>query len=102
MTFEVPITARLGSASGTMLPYAGIAPGLLYDRADIAATIGQAYAAETSGRLSLHGFAGTQLRLGPGGVFLEWGFRVSPVEHRAEGDSSLTSFTGSVGYRLTL
>jgi hypothetical protein len=102
LTFEVPLTARLGAASGTMLPYAGVAPGLLYDRADLAATVGQSHSTETSGRLSLHGFAGTQLRVGPGGLFVEWGFRVSPVEHRAEGESTLTSFTGAVGYRLTL
>jgi hypothetical protein len=102
VTLEVPVTARLGSANGTIFPYLGVAPGLIYDRANVTATIGKSYANETSGRLSLHGFAGTQLRLGPGGIFFEWGFRISPVEHRAEGDSSLTSFVGSVGYRLTL
>jgi hypothetical protein len=102
VTIEVPFTARFGSASGTIFPYLGIAPGLLYERAEIAATNNQASEIETSGRLSIHGFAGTQIRLGPGGVFFEWGFRLSPAEHRAEGDSQFTSFLGSLGYRLSL
>jgi hypothetical protein len=103
VTFELPLTARLGSSSPRELifPYAGIAPGLVYDRSNTAAGSGL-YSIETSARFSVHGFAGTQLRLGPGGVFFEWGFRVAPVEHRAEIDSHLTSFVGSLGYRLTL
>jgi hypothetical protein len=103
VTFELPLTARLGSSSPgeIIFPYAGLAPGLVYDRSSTAAGSGL-YSIETSGRFSLHAFAGTQLRLGPGGVFFEWGFRVAPVEHRAELDSHLTSFVGSLGYRLTL
>jgi hypothetical protein len=102
VTIEVPITVRLGSANGTIFPYLGVAPGLVFDRADIAATSNSASTIETSGRLSIHSYVGTQLRLGPGGVFFEWGLRASPAEHRAEGDSYFTSFLGSLGYRLSL
>jgi hypothetical protein len=103
VTFELPLSLRLGSAGGTMLPYVGLAPGLVYDRRDLSSTTGRAsFASEISGRASLHGFAGTQVRIGPGGLFFEWGFRVAPIEHRPEWDSHLTSFLGSLGYRLTL
>lgn len=100
--FELPITGRLGGFGGIIFPYVGIAPGIAYDHMSLAATYGQDYLGETSARPTVHGFVGTQLRLGPGGVFFEWGVRASTNEDRAEGESRLTGFTASVGYRLVL
>jgi hypothetical protein len=100
--FEVPVTGRLGGLNGVVFPYIGIAPGLAYDRMNLAATYGQTYLGETSARMTVHGFVGTQLCIGPGGVFFEWGVRASTTEQRVEGDSHLTGFTASLGYRLTL
>ncbi len=110
VTVEVPVTARLGAERGTIFPYLGVAPGLVYDHHALEAAVGAAstgdargaYASETSGRLSMHAFAGTQLHVGPGGFFFEWGIRAAPIEHRPDGDSHLTTFLGSLGYRLTL
>lgn len=103
-TVESPITARLGSPVSTILPYVGLAPGALYDRSESAVTTGPRSLAsrEVEARFSFHAFVGTQLHVGPGGFFFEWGIRVSPVEHREAGDSHLESFTGAIGYRLTL
>ena len=103
-TFELPLSARLGPPDGTILPYVGVAPGLVYDRSDVTADTGSLRFARlgTERRFSIHLLAGTQVRVGRGGFFFEWGFRTSPVERRPEGDSHLTSFEGALGYRLTL
>ena len=64
---------------------------------------GERYArlVETATRFGVQGLLGAQLRLGPGALFVEAGYRYAALQHRATGDAQLSTVTLALGFRVS-
>lgn len=97
---SLPVSYRFLSLAGAFNAYVGVAPTLTVQRAETTAF--NQRTVENAARFGVHGFAGVQLRVGPGAAFFEAGYAWSPVSHRATGDVSLGAVQLAVGYRLAV
>ena len=88
-----------------VLPYLGVAPGLVVDDVSLQTTLQgrNDMAGDTVPRFSFEGFVGAELRATRDGrFFLEAGYRGSPTESRAWGDSHLSTLLVVVGWTFAL
>jgi hypothetical protein len=92
---------RFEGALGSITPYAGIGPGLYLHQAT-----SQAFGATTvekEGTLGFQLLGGAELRLGPGGLFLEAHYHFTNVGFVTTGSVNIGGFLAAgVGYRLRL
>ncbi|WP_224367768.1 hypothetical protein [Hyalangium versicolor] len=88
-------------ALGSITPYAGLGPGIYLHQATT-----QGFGATTvekEGTLGFQFLGGAELRLGPGGLFLEAHYHFTQVDFVTTGDVNLGGFlAASLGYRLRL
>ncbi|MDO9017351.1 MAG: hypothetical protein Q7V43_10605 [Myxococcales bacterium] len=97
---SLPLSYRFLRASSAFNAYVGVAPQLVLQRAET--TAWNLLTTETATRFGVGGFLGAQYRLGPGSLWLEAGYAWSPVKHRVTGDSSISTVTLAIGYRITI
>jgi hypothetical protein len=97
---SLPLSYRFLRASSAFNAYVGVAPQLVLQRAET--TAWNLLTTETATRFGVGGFLGAQYRLGPGSLWLEAGYAWSPVKHRVTGDSSISTVTLALGYRIAL
>lgn len=92
---------RFEGALGSMTPYAGAGPGLYLHQATA-----QAFGATTvekEGTLGFQLLGGAELRLGPGGLFLEAHYHFTKVGFVTTGSVNVGGFLAAgLGYRLRL
>jgi hypothetical protein len=92
---------RFEGALGSLTPYAGAGPGLYLHHATA-----QAFGATTvekEGTVGLQLLGGAELRLGPGGLFLEAHYHFTRVGFLTTGSVNVGGFlAASLGYRLRL
>jgi hypothetical protein len=97
---SLPLSYRMLPLSGAFNVYVGVAPTLTIQRAETTAFTQRTV--ENALRFGVQGFAGAQLRLGPGAAFFEAGYAWSPVAHRATGDTALGAVQLALGYRVAI
>nr|MBK7069057.1 outer membrane beta-barrel protein [Deltaproteobacteria bacterium] len=100
MRVSLPLSYRFLRASSAFNAYVGVAPQLVLQRAET--TAWNLLTTETATRFGVGGFLGAQYRLGPGSLWFEAGYAWSPVKHRVTGDSSISTVTLALGYRIAL
>jgi hypothetical protein len=92
---------RFEGALGSITPYAGVGPGLYLHQATA-----QAFGATTVEKEGTVGFqllGGAELRLGPGGLFLEAHYHFTKVGFLTTGSVNIGGFLAAgLGYRLRL
>ena len=92
---------RFEGALGSITPYAGVGPGLYLHQATT-----QGFGANTiekEGTLGFQLLGGAELRLGPGGLFLESHYHFTRVGFITTGSVNVGGFlAASLGYRLRL
>jgi len=97
---SLPLSYRFLRASSAFNAYVGVAPQLVLQRAET--TAWNLLTTETATRFGVGGFLGAQYRLGPGALWFEAGYAWSPVKHRVTGDSSISTVTLALGFRIAL
>lgn len=97
VTLGLPIAYRL-LPSGRIHPYVQVQPQVVLERADV--TTFQLTNVETATRVGVLGALGGQLDVGPGGVWLEAGYRWVGLPHRSTGDASIGVLAFTLGYRF--
>lgn len=97
---SLPLSYRFLPASSAFNAYVGVAPQLVLQRAET--TAWNLLTTETATRFGVGGLLGAQYRLGPGSLWFEAGYAWSPVKHRVTGDSSISTVTLGLGYRIAL
>jgi hypothetical protein len=91
---------RFEGALGSVTPYAGGGPGLYLHQATT-----QGFGATTvekEGTLGFQLLGGAELRLGPGGLFLEAHYHFTRVDFVSTGSGNVGGFLAGLGYRLRL
>ena len=92
---------RFEGALGSITPYAGVGPGLYLHQATA-----QGFGANTiekEGTLGFQLLGGAELRLGPGGLFLEAHYHFTKVGFVTTGSVNVGGFLAAgLGYRLRL
>lgn len=97
---SLPLTYRILPEERRITPYVTVAPGLYMLR-----SIASSYGLENkqfSAKFGIAAALGGQVRLGPGGLFLEAGYQWSKLDHRITGDSSVGAVRIVIGYRVQL
>ena len=94
------LSYRFLPATSAFNAYVGVAPQLALQRAETTAF--NLLTTETATRFGVGGLAGAQYRLGPGSIWFEAGYAWVPVAHRVTGDSSVSTVTLALGYRVSL
>lgn len=101
IAFMLSAVYRFEGALGSITPYAGAGPGLYLHQATA-----QAFGATTvekEGTVGLQLLGGAELRLGPGGLFLEAHYHFTRVDFLTTGKVNVGGFlAASLGYRLRL
>jgi hypothetical protein len=101
MAFLLSAVYRFNGAWGPVTPYAGAGPGLYLHRATSEAFGGTV--TESEGTVGFQFLGGAELKLGPGGVFVEAHYHFTRIGFLSTGDVNVGGFlAGSVGYRLHL
>jgi hypothetical protein len=92
---------RFEGALGSITPYAGAGPGLYLHQATAQAF--NATTVEKEGTVGFQLLGGAELRLGPGGLFLEAHYHFTRVGFRTTGSVNIGGFLAAgLGYRLRL
>ncbi|WP_224248783.1 hypothetical protein [Hyalangium gracile] len=92
---------RFEGALGSLTPYAGLGPGLYLHQATAQGFGGTTV--EKEGTLGFQLLGGAELRLGPGGLFLEAHYHFTQVDFLSTGNVNVGGFlAASLGYRLRL
>jgi hypothetical protein len=100
VTIGLPLSFRFLS-NKRVHPYVLAQPQVVLERVD--ATTFDLTNVETATRVGVFGAVGVQLDVGPGGVWLEAGFRWVQLPHRSTGRDAQLSLIGiNVGYRFAL
>ena len=97
---SLPLSYRLFSEDRPATPYFLAAPGVYF--ADSRITSYENDNRQFSAAFGIYAALGAQIRLGPGGLFVEAGYQWSKLAHRITGDSSLGALRFVVGYRVQL
>ncbi len=98
VTWGLPISYRL-LRDARVHPYFQVQPQLVLQRADT--TNYDLVNTETATRFGVLGAVGVQVDLGPGGIWLEAGYRYVALQHRATGqDATLGVIAIALGYRF--
>jgi hypothetical protein len=97
VTIGLPISYRLFDHR-RIHPYAQVQPQIVLQRAQ--PTAFNLTNTETATRFGILGALGVQYDVGPGGVWLEAGYRWTPVNHLSTGDSTIGVVAIAVGYRF--
>ncbi|HYI01389.1 hypothetical protein [Hyalangium sp.] len=101
IAFLLSAVYRFEGALGSITPYAGAGPGLYLHQATT-----QAFGATTvekEGTLGFQLLGGAELRLGPGGLFLEAHYHFTRVGFLTTGQVNVGGFLAAgLGYRLRL
>lgn len=101
MAFLLSAVYRFNGAWGPVTPYAGAGPGLYLHRATSEAFGGTV--TEGEGTVGFQFLGGAELKLGPGGAFLEAHYHFTRIGFLSTGDVNVGGFlAGSIGYRLHL
>lgn len=92
---------RFEGALGAITPYAGAGPGLYLHRATVQSF--NATTVEKEGTLGFQLLGGAELRLGPGGLFLEAHYHFTRVGMLTTGSVNIGGFLAAgLGYRFRL
>jgi hypothetical protein len=91
---------RFEGALGSITPYASAGPGLYLHQATTQAL--GATTVEKKGTVGFQFLGGADLRLGPGGLFLEAHYHFAPGDFVTTGNANIGGFLAALGYRLRL
>lgn len=100
LAFMLSAVYRFERAWGSVTPYAGAGPGLYLHRATTRSF--GATTVEKEGTVGFQFLGGTELHLGPGGLFLEAHYHFTQVSFVTTGKANVGGILGSLGYRLRL
>ncbi len=97
VTLGLPLSYRLLDHS-RFHPYIHVQPQLVLQRAQ--STSFSLTTTETAMRFGLLGALGAQFDVGPGGIWLEAGYRWVPVNHITTGNATIGVIAVAIGYRF--
>jgi hypothetical protein len=97
VTIGLPLSYRLFDHM-KIHPYVQVQPQIVLQRAQ--PTTFNLTNTETATRFGILGALGAQYDIGPGGVWLEAGYRWTPVSHLSTGGSTIGVIAIAVGYRF--
>jgi hypothetical protein len=100
LSFGIPIAYRFLPPDEVGTPYVGVVPTLYLLKAT--STAYETENTQTGTQFGVAAHIGGQLKVGPGGIFLEAGIQYAGLGHSITGDASLAAFTAALGYRATL
>ena len=97
---SLPISYRILPEERRVTPYILAAPGVFFQKSKV--TSYDLDNTQFSAAFGIYGALGAQIRLGPGGLFIEGGYQWAALKHRITGDADMGAIRFALGYRVAL